>query len=192
MYGDGDCGSYSFDGTDDEDDDDSDDVEHDVKDDLIVDSRGRLEQHNIMSGTISSRTADAGRTCNCEHEWWWTRSELLLKYHLTVVESLIVTTGLYVTRVAYSNSVQPRRVQSSTGAGWGCSGEGYHHRPPQKRGRGGGRGGGGIPWGGGKGGAAALKCECVPIHKYVHTYIHTYIHTNNTIQCNAIQHNTIQ
>ena len=49
MYGDGGGGSYSFDGTDDEDDDDNDDVEHDVKDDPIVDSRRRLEQHNSMS-----------------------------------------------------------------------------------------------------------------------------------------------
>ena len=46
---DGDGGSYSFDGTDDEDDDDTDDVEHDVKDDPIVDSRRRLEQQNSMS-----------------------------------------------------------------------------------------------------------------------------------------------
>ena len=51
MYGDDVAGSYSFDGTDDEDDDDNDDVEHDVKDDLIVDSRRRPEQHNIMSST---------------------------------------------------------------------------------------------------------------------------------------------
>ena len=42
MYGDGDGGSYSFGGTDDEVDDDNDDVEHDVKNDLIVDSRRRL------------------------------------------------------------------------------------------------------------------------------------------------------
>ena len=39
-------------------DDDNDDVEHDVKDDLIVDSRRRLEQHNIMSSTTG---ATAGR-----------------------------------------------------------------------------------------------------------------------------------
>ena len=45
MYGDGDVGSYSFDGTDDEDDDGNDDVDHDVKDDLIVDSRRCIEQH---------------------------------------------------------------------------------------------------------------------------------------------------
>ena len=51
MYGDGDGGSYSFDGTDDEEDDDNDDVEHDVKDDRIGDPRRRLEQHNIMSST---------------------------------------------------------------------------------------------------------------------------------------------
>ena len=35
----------------DEDDEDNDDVEPDVKDDLIVDSLRRLEQHNIMSST---------------------------------------------------------------------------------------------------------------------------------------------
>ena len=40
-----------FDGTDDEDDDDNDDVEHDVKNDLIVDQCRRPEQHNIMSST---------------------------------------------------------------------------------------------------------------------------------------------
>ena len=76
LYGDGDSGSYSFVGTDDEDDDDNDDVEHDVKHDMIVDSRRRLEQHNIMSSTAgatarrktrsnkqrTSRPADAGRT----------------------------------------------------------------------------------------------------------------------------------
>ena len=33
-YGDGDGGSYSFDGADDEDHDDSNDVEHDAKNDL--------------------------------------------------------------------------------------------------------------------------------------------------------------
>ena len=38
-----------IDGADDEDDDDNDEVEHDVKDDPIVDSRSRLEQHNIKS-----------------------------------------------------------------------------------------------------------------------------------------------
>ena len=43
-----------LDGTDDEDDDDNDDVQHDVKDDPIVDSRRRLE-HNIMSSTTGSR-----------------------------------------------------------------------------------------------------------------------------------------
>ena len=48
RVGDGDAGSFSFDGTDDEDDDDNDDVEHDVKDDPIVDSRRRLEHHNIQ------------------------------------------------------------------------------------------------------------------------------------------------
>ena len=53
MNGDGDGGSYSFDGTDDEDDDD-DDVEHDVKDDLIVDSHRRVEKHNIMSSTTGA------------------------------------------------------------------------------------------------------------------------------------------
>ena len=30
------------------------DVEHDVKDDLIVNSRRRLEQHNIMSSTTGA------------------------------------------------------------------------------------------------------------------------------------------
>ena len=34
----------------------NDDVEHDVKDELIVDSRRRLEQHNIMSSTTGART----------------------------------------------------------------------------------------------------------------------------------------
>ena len=48
VYGDGDGGSCSFDGTDDEDDHDNDEVQHDVKDDPIVDSRRCLEQHNIM------------------------------------------------------------------------------------------------------------------------------------------------
>ena len=51
MHGDGDGGSYSVDGTADEGDDDNDNVEHDVKDDLIVDSRRRLQLHNIMSST---------------------------------------------------------------------------------------------------------------------------------------------
>ena len=54
-----------IDGADDEDDDDNDDVEHDVKADPIVDSRSRLEQHNIKSSNyvlLTSRTADAGRT----------------------------------------------------------------------------------------------------------------------------------
>ena len=53
----------------------NDDVEHDIKDDLIVDSHRRLEQHNIMrqyhrchskeedkeQHIRTSRTADAGR-----------------------------------------------------------------------------------------------------------------------------------
>ena len=60
----------------DEDDDDNDDVEHDVKDDLIVDSHRRLEpaQHHEQYHRChskkqdkqqhirTSRTADAGRT----------------------------------------------------------------------------------------------------------------------------------
>ena len=86
IYG----GSYSFDGTDDEDDDDNDDVEHDVKDVLIVDSRRRLEQHNIMSSTTGATArrnknfkngecGPHGRSrCNCSHEWWWRRSEQVL------------------------------------------------------------------------------------------------------------------
>ncbi|CAE7436634.1 unnamed protein product [Symbiodinium microadriaticum] len=45
---------YSFDGTDVEDDGNNDDVEQDVKDDLIVDSRRRLEQHNIMSSSTGA------------------------------------------------------------------------------------------------------------------------------------------
>ena len=48
-----------LDGTDDEDDDDNDDVQHDVKDDPIVDSRRRLK-HNIMSSITGGRH-------NCEH-----------------------------------------------------------------------------------------------------------------------------
>ena len=44
-------GSYSFDGTEDENY-----VEHDVKDDPIVDSHRRLEQHTIMS-SITGATA---------------------------------------------------------------------------------------------------------------------------------------
>ena len=58
LYGDGDGGSYPFDGTGDEDDDDDDDDDDDehVKDDLNVDSRRRLEQHNIMS-SITGATA---------------------------------------------------------------------------------------------------------------------------------------
>ena len=50
-------GSFSVDGTDDtdaKDDDDNDDVEHDVTDDLIVDSHRLLEQHNIMSSTTGA------------------------------------------------------------------------------------------------------------------------------------------
>ena len=38
----------------DEDGDENDDVEHDVKDDLIVNSRRRLKQHNIMSRTTGA------------------------------------------------------------------------------------------------------------------------------------------
>ena len=49
-------GSCSFGGADDQDNDDSDDVEHDVKDDPIVDSRRCLEQHNVMS-SITGATA---------------------------------------------------------------------------------------------------------------------------------------
>ena len=60
VYGDGDGGSCSFDGTDDEDDHDNDEVQHDVKDDPIVDSRSRLEQHNIMMSSIT------GSMHNCE------------------------------------------------------------------------------------------------------------------------------
>ena len=41
----------TFGGADDEDDDDNNDVEHDVKDDLIVDPRRRLEQLSIISST---------------------------------------------------------------------------------------------------------------------------------------------
>ena len=48
-------------GTGDEDDDVNDDVEHDVKDDPIVDSRRRLEQHNIMS-SITGATAGTTAT----------------------------------------------------------------------------------------------------------------------------------
>ena len=40
--------------TDDEDDEDKDDVQHDVKEDPIVDSRRRLE-HNIMRSITGSR-----------------------------------------------------------------------------------------------------------------------------------------
>ena len=43
----------TFDGTDDE-DDDNDDVQHHVKDDLIVDSRLHVQQHNIMSNTTGT------------------------------------------------------------------------------------------------------------------------------------------
>ena len=55
MYGDGDGGSYAFDGTNDQDDADNDDVEHGVKNDPIVDSHRRLE-HNVMS-SITGATA---------------------------------------------------------------------------------------------------------------------------------------
>ena len=54
MYGDGDGGSRSFDGTDDEDEDDNDDVQHEVKDDLIVDTRAMSSitgsRHNCEQG----------------------------------------------------------------------------------------------------------------------------------------------
>ena len=53
----------AFDGTEDEDDDDNDDVEHDVKDDPIVDSRPCLERHNIMSSTTGA-TARRKRRSN--------------------------------------------------------------------------------------------------------------------------------
>ena len=43
-----------LDGTDDEDDYDNDDVEHDAKNDLVVDSRRHMEQHNIMSSTTGA------------------------------------------------------------------------------------------------------------------------------------------
>ena len=53
MYGDGDGGSCSVDGTtDDEDDDDNDDVQHDVKDDPIVHS-GQDQAKPQMSGMRS-------------------------------------------------------------------------------------------------------------------------------------------
>ena len=54
MYADGDGGRYSLDRTDDEDDDDNDDVK--AESEPIVDSRLRLEQHNIMS-SITGATA---------------------------------------------------------------------------------------------------------------------------------------
>ena len=47
---------YPFDGTHNGDDDINDDAAHDVKDDPIVESHGRLEQHNIMS-SITGATA---------------------------------------------------------------------------------------------------------------------------------------
>ena len=40
---------------------------------------------------------------------------MLLKFHVTVVESLIVTTSACVTRVAYSNSVQPKNQLRAKG-----------------------------------------------------------------------------
>ena len=54
MYCDGDGGSYSIAGTDNEVEDGNDDVEHGVTDDLIVDSRRRLEQYDILSSTTGA------------------------------------------------------------------------------------------------------------------------------------------
>ena len=76
---------------------------------------------------------------------------MLLKCHVTVVETLIVTTGPCITRVAYSKSGQPKPqlggVQSPTYAqGWG-----------------GGEGGGVGGEGGGRRGVAAL-------HHLYHNY----------------------
>ena len=53
MYGDGDGGSCSLDGTDDEDDDDNDDVQHDVKNDPIFDSPQQRNHRGGGKGTTT-------------------------------------------------------------------------------------------------------------------------------------------
>ena len=53
MYGDGEGGSCSFDGTDDEDDEDNDDVQHDVKHDPIVDSPQQRNHRGGGKGTTT-------------------------------------------------------------------------------------------------------------------------------------------
>ena len=83
---------------------------------------------------------------------------MLLKFHVAVVESLIVTTDPCVTRVAWG--AKPTTRTKTTGAGW--DGEGYHHRPHPMGGR-----GRRIPWGGG-GVVAALH----------HSFIYIYIYMN--------------
>ena len=63
LYGDGDGGSCSLRViTDDEDDDDNDDVQHDVKDDPIVDSRRRLKHLRTRP-----TKASAGWGCTAHH-----------------------------------------------------------------------------------------------------------------------------
>ena len=52
---------------------------------------------------------------------------MLVKFHVTIVESLIVTTDPCVTRVAYSNSGQPKPQGRGTGpTPQGGRGGGYH------------------------------------------------------------------
>ena len=95
------------------------------------------------------------------------QNKCFLKFHVTVVDSLIVTTGPCVTLVPYSNSGQPKPQL-----------RGVQGPPPQRNHRGGGRwgcrGGGGAPgedtmgWGGrGGAGVAALH------HKNIYTYKNT-------------------
>ena len=107
---------------------------------------------------------------------------MLLKFHVTVVESLIVTTGPCVTRVAYSNSnsgqakpqlrgVQSPPQQRNHRGGVGMQGG---RLPPQAPPRRGGWGAGGedtMGRGGGGGGRVAA------LH---HTYMRVYMHTVHT------------
>ena len=100
---------------------------------------------------------------------------MLLKFHVAVVESLIVTTVLvlHVLRIPIQSNPKPelraKGVQSppqqrNRRGGVGMQEEGYHHRP-YPRGR--------IPWGGERGGGQG---GCGSHASYIFSiYIYTYV-----------------
>ena len=107
---------------------------------------------------------------------------MLLKFPVTVVESLIVTAGPCVTRVAYSNSGQPKPQlrseqsppQQRNHKGVGMQGE---RVPPQAPPQGEKLGGEDTMCWGGERGVAALHLTYMHTYRHTPTYMHSCIHT---------------